>query len=450
MADRRVDAKPPGPRAAHKRIAVIGGGWAGLAAAVEATRRGHSVTLFEMAAQLGGRARSVAVDGLMLDNGQHILIGAYSATLALMRTVGIDPEHVLERLPLTLVGPDGIGLRLPRGAPTLAFVRGVLSHRGWRLRDRLGLLAAATGWMMRGFRCDARLSVAGLTAGLGIAVRHELIEPLCVAALNTPAHEASATVFLRVLKDALFSGPGSADLLLPRAGLSQLLPDPAAAWLAQRGAELRLSRRVARLARLSNGTWGTRGTWGTWSVDDEPFDQVVLATTSVEAARLTETISPEWSLSASALCFEPIVTVYLQADGARLPEPMLALPADNAIAPAQFVFDRSRLGGHDGVLAFVVSGAAPWVERGVPATVLATEQQARQRLNLQAGSTPRELRSFTEKRATFRCTPGLPRPSSFIAPGLHAAADYVDGPYPATLEGAIRSALQAVAALDAD
>ena len=425
-----------------KRIAVIGGGWAGLAAAVEATRRGHAVTLFEMAAQFGGRARSVAVDHRALDNGQHILIGAYSATLALMRTVGVDPARVLERLPLTLVGPDGVGLRLRSGPPTIAFARAVLAHRGWNLRERIGLLAAASRWMLQGFRCDATLSVDALTASLGPQVRAQLIEPLCVAALNTPAGEASATVFLRVLKDALFTGPGSADLLLPRAGLSELFPEPAVAWLAARGTELRTSRRVDRIWRNN----GVRD--GGWEVDGERFDHVVLATTSVEAARLTSDLAPQWSQLASALRYEPIVTVYLYREGTRLNEPMLALPSDEHAAPAQFVFDRGRLGGHHGVLAFVVSGAAPWVERGMRATVLATQQQAA-RLPGDAGLGLSELRTFTEKRATFRCTPGLRRPSAGIAPGLYAAADYVAGPYPATLEGAVRSAQEAIAAIDA-
>ena len=428
-----------GAASGAKRVAVIGGGWAGLAAAVEATRRGHAVTLLEMAAQFGGRARSVAVDHRTLDNGQHILIGAYSATLALMRTVGVDPARVLERLPLTLVGPDGIGLRLRSGPPTLAFARAVLSHGGWTLRERLGLLAAATRWMMQGFRCDPTLSVAALTASLAPQVHAQLIEPLCVAALNTPAREASALVFLRVLKDALFSGPGSADLLLPRAGLSELFPEPAAAWLAAHGAVLRLSGRVDRLEPASDGAW---------RVDGERFDQIVLATTSVEAARLTRNVAPDWSQLASGLRFEPITTVYLHREGTRLAEPMLALPSDEHTAPAQFVFDRGRLGGHDGVLAFVVSGAAPWVDRGMRATVLATQRQAAQLPN-DAGAGLSELRSFTEKRATFRCTPSLQRPAVSIAPGLCAAADYVAGPYPATLEGAVRSALEAVAALDA-
>jgi hypothetical protein len=124
------------------------------------------------------------------------------------------------------------------------------------------------------------------------------------------------------------------------------------------------------------------------------------------------------------------------------------LPSDEQEAPAQFVFDRGRLGGHDGVLACVVSGAAPWVERGMPATVQATRRQITRSAH-SALPALNELRSFTEKRATFRCTPGLRRPSRLIAPGLQAAADYVAGPYPATLEGAVRSAVEAVAALHA-
>ena len=106
------------------RVAVVGGGWAGLAAAVRATALGHQVTLFEMAPQLGGRARSVTHGGLTLDNGQHILIGAYRDTLALMRQVGVDPDAVLHREPLTLRYPDGSGLRLPAGPALLAFARG--------------------------------------------------------------------------------------------------------------------------------------------------------------------------------------------------------------------------------------------------------------------------------------------------------------------------------------
>ena len=97
------------------RIAVIGGGWAGLAAAVELAAAGVEVSLFEAARQLGGRARRVDIEGQTLDNGQHILLGAYSECLRLMRLVGADAQHLLHRLPLELAHPAaGFRLRLPR------------------------------------------------------------------------------------------------------------------------------------------------------------------------------------------------------------------------------------------------------------------------------------------------------------------------------------------------
>ena len=423
---------PPAARAGGRRLAVVGGGWAGLAAAIEGTQRGHHVTLIEMAPHLGGRSRGVDVAGMALDNGQHILIGAYTETLALMRTVGVDADEAFVRTPLRVTYPNGIGLQLNRGTPMIAFGGAVLRQRGWRLRERLALLAAAAGWVLNRFHCDPSITVAALTHRLPRAIRDDLIDPLCIAALNTPASDASARVFLRVLKDALFSGPGSADLLLPRLSLSELLPAPAQHWLCEAGATVHLRRRVEALAADGDG----------WSLDGERFDQVVLATTPIEAARLVREFAPDWSRTAAALRYEPIVTVYLQGDGVRLTEPMLALRAD-AHAPAQFVFDRGQLGGPAGLLAFVVSGAQPWVDCGLEITSHAVIAQARVAL----GVTLQRVQTLTEKRATFRCTPNLQRPAMRIAPNLHAAGDHVAGPYPATLEGAVRSGRSAVDAL---
>ena len=421
---------------AARRVAVIGGGWAGLAAAVEATRRGHQVTLYEMAPQLGGRAREVDFGDAVLDNGQHILIGAYSQTLALMRLVGVDTDWALLRTPLRVIYPDGAGLQLATGSPILAFAGAVLRYPGWRWRDKQALLLTATGWALRRFRCNPTLTVAELTSHLPAAVRDELLDPLCVAALNTPASHASATVFLRVLKDALFSGPGSADLLLPRLRLSQLWPLPAARWLAAAGASLRLSQRVDTLERSADG----------WSVNGESADTVVLACTTNEAARLTSALAPDWSRQAAALHYEPIVTVYARSPGSRLPQPMMALRS-NEYHPAQFVFDLGAISGLDGVFAFVVSGAASWVALGLEATTAATLQQAREALGTYLGSPVETLRSTTEKRATFLCTPQLQRPPQRVLPGLWAAGDYIQGPYPATLEGAMRSGTEAAASI---
>jgi hypothetical protein len=122
---------------------------------------------------------------------------------------------------------------------------------------------------------------------------------------------------------------------------------------------------------------------------------------------------------------------------------MLALRSQ-AGAPAQFVFDRGQLNPADpsaqGVLAFVIS-ASSGEREALERSVL---QQARDQLGLQQ---LQAIRTVVEKRATFACTPGLQRPEAEIAPSLWAAGDYVAGPYPATLEGAVRSGLDAVTRL---
>ena len=416
------------------KLVVVGGGWAGLAAAVRGVQAGHAVTLMEMAGQLGGRARGVDVDGLALDNGQHILIGAYRRTLDLLRTVGVDEALVFDRRPLELRYSDGRGLRMPGGPAWLGFGLAVATCSGWTWRDRAALLRAAAGWALAGFRCAPTLSVAQLCGGLPGAVRELLIDPLCVAALNTPAADASASALLRVLRDALFSGGGSADLLLPRRSLRAVLPEPAGAWLQAAGARVDLGRRVERIQAQGGG----------WLVDGEACDRVVLACTASEAARLTREVAPAWSAQASALRYEPIVTVYLRGPGARLPAPMTAL-LEGPQAPAQFAFDHGALGATPGLFAFVISGARIWVDAGLDVTAQAVLQQATR--DFPPGtwpSPPTLLKVLAEKRATFRCTPGLARPSAHIAPGLVAAGDYIEGPYPATLEGAVQAGENAV------
>lgn len=421
----------------RQRVAVIGAGWAGLAAAVEATRRGHDVALYEMAAQPGGRARSVAIDATTtLDNGQHILIGAYTQALALMRAVGVEPERVLLRRPLELLYPDGTGLRMPRGPVHLAFAWAVLRARGWSLAQRGALLARAATWLRHGMRNPGVQTVDDLCAGLPARIREDLIDPLCIAALNTPASEASATVFLRVLSDALFGGRGHSDLLLPRTSLSALLPEPALRWLIRQGADCQLGRRVGQLARDGAG----------WRVDDQAFDAVVLASSAVEAARLVASVNPSWSRSAAALRYEPIATLYLRRGAAPCASPMVALRSA-AEAPAQFAFDLERLGSHAGIVAFVVSGARKWLDHGMPALVDAVQRQALRDLPGSFGGGATLVHAAMERRATFACTPELQRPPMAIASGLYAAGDHVQGPYPATLEGAVRSGLDAARAI---
>jgi len=417
------------------KVAVVGGGWAGLAAGIAAVRGGHAVTLFEAARTLGGRARSLPAtlpDGspTTLDNGQHILIGAYSATLRLMQEIGIDPATVLLRLPLTLRFPDGSGLALPPWPAPLDAAWGIATATGWSVRDKASMLAAALRWQLRRFRCEPDATVLELCRGLTPRVMVELIEPLCVSALNIPAARADGTVFLRVVRDALF-GPGHGDwggsnLLLPRAALGDIFPQQAGQWLQQRGARLALGQRVQVIAARDAG----------WAVDGQPFDAVLLACPPWEAARLVRSSGANaqaWLAQCEALAHEALTTVYV-IGGPRLPLPMLALRS-SAEAPAQFVFDRSQLGGPAGLLAFVISasqGERETLQRQVLAQAAALGWTGLQ-----------PLQTVVERRATFACTPGLQRPGLQVAPGLLVCGDYVRGPYPATLEGAVRCGLEA-------
>lgn len=262
-------------------VAVIGAGWAGMAAAVGLAQAGMAPTVFETARATGGRARAFGGHGvqgepLVLDNGQHILIGAYAESLRLMRQVGVDVDRALLRLPLALAFPDGTGLRLPDLPPPWDALLGIARARGWQAADKLALLRTAALWRIRGFRCAPGTTVQQLCARLPARLMAEFIDPLCVSALNTPSQEACGQVFLRVLRDSLFSGRGGSNLLLPRTDLGTLFPETAAHWLQARGARVHTGRRVQALARTAQG----------WRVDGEPFDAVVLATSSTEAARL--------------------------------------------------------------------------------------------------------------------------------------------------------------------
>lgn len=430
------------------RVAVVGAGWAGCVAALELSTRGHQVVLLEASRQIGGRARRLDLEhagkSLSVDNGQHILIGAYAETLRIMRRLGLDPEQLLMRLPLTLRFADGRGLSLPsqrRLPAALAVTAGILGAQGWTLPEKLALLRWALRWQMRGFECDSDLSVEDLCRSLPQVLVDELIDPLCVSALNTPIGRASGSVFLRVLHDALLSSNSGSDLLLPRCDLSALLPDAAVQKLHEQGQSVALGARVLTLQRTASG----------WRLEVqleghrkmEETDAVVLACPSGEASRLVCALpqAQAWRQQAQALQHEAIATVYAYSTQARLQRPMMALRSgDDALA--QFVFDRGQLGGPPGLLAFVVSASAS--DRHTLEHSVLTQAERELGLSLQI------VQTVIERRATFACTPGLQRPGQHIAlppDRLLACGDYIAGPYPATLEGAVRSGLQAAALL---
>ncbi len=436
------------------KVLVAGAGWAGLACAIELTKAGHHATVLEASRAVGGRARALNVtlpDGTetVLDNGQHILIGAYSETLRLMREVGVNLQDALHRIPLTLLFPDGDALQLPdwKSPPIkgLDVAWGIVQARGWSWADKLSLLRAAAMWRLKGFECAPHESVATLCLRLTAPVMQMLIEPLCVSALNTPANRASGQVFLRILRDSLFAAPpeglqmASSNLLLPRTDLGSLFPQAATAWLVERGCQVITGQRLTHFESLSKDEHSAHILCQLDADFDQKFDALVLATPPVEAARLAQAAGyTQWASITQALQHEAIATVYATAEGAHLPEPMMALKS-SATQPAQFVFDRGQLTGQQGLLAFVVSasqGSAQEIEQAVIA-------QGREQLGLPK---LQALQTIIDKRATFACTPGLQRPPMRIAPRVLACGDYIEGPYPSTLEGAVRSGIAAARA----
>jgi squalene-associated FAD-dependent desaturase len=417
-----------------KQLTIVGAGWAGLAAAVAATQAGWHVQLFEAANTAGGRARSLSqsFEGKPLDNGQHVLIGAYRDTLALMRTVGLNPDLLLQRIPLDLRFADGQGLSLPNWPLPLNMLAGLSRAQGWTLKDKASLIQAAWAWQRGGFECEPNLTVAQLCeiSKLSHRVMTQLIEPLCLSALNTPLTDASATVFLRVLHDALLAGAGSSDLLVPNVDLGALMPDACLQWLKAHGAEIHLGMRISA-AQVS-----------ALQLSASADNAVLLACPPWEAARLTADIAPKWAYRCAELSHTAIATVYLHCKDAGfkgLPRPMIALHSD-AQAPAQFVFDKGALSEQHGLLAAVVSACT--AERDdVTEQVHAQVCEQLELVNVEV------VQTVVEKRATLACTPMLDRPEPFVADGLWACGDFIQGPYPSTLEGAVRSGQQVVTQL---
>jgi hypothetical protein len=310
--------------------------------------------------------------------------------------------------------------------------------------ERLQLLKVALHWQGAGFACPPQLTVEQLCAQLGPMVMADLIEPLCVSALNTPAHEASGKVFLRIMKDALFVPVGSSDLLLPRLDLGQLFPNAAIKWLDKNGASCQSGQRIESIVDSGiNSSKAPR-----WQLGDHKFDHLVIATPAWDAAHLLEKFNSAWASTAQQLKHEAIATVYVQGPlDFKLPLPMLALKTTQG-SPAQFAFDRGQIyteAGTPGLLAFVVS-ANKLSKEDVTHQVMGQLSA----LLIQLGQAALRIEAFkviqtvVEKRATFACIPNLKRPSARPCQGITVCGDYVEGPYPATLEGAIISGIQAV------
>lgn len=431
-------------------VAVVGGGYAGMAAAVALADGGLTVRVFESAPELGGRARRVAHRGLVLDNGLHIGIGAYRSLLSIGRRVRRSagaPGDGWQRRPLEWHVEGGLQMRAPRLPAPLHLAAALAGARGLATgarRDALRLMLAlrrtgyrlATDTTVQAF-LDAHHQRAPIVDGLWA--------PLCIAALNTPPERASAQIFANVLRDSLGAARAASDLLLPADDLSALFPDPAARHVESRGGSVHCGHRVERIEAATSGTgWQLRFAQER-AEPAGPFGAVVLAV----APRALAALTADWPelhdvhRCVAAYAHEPITSVYLQyPPSVTLAQPMTGF----ASGPGQWVFDRGALAGQAGLLGVVISASA--AQRSMDAGTLSAEVHRQLCALLPALPAPAWTKVITERQATFSCTPGLQRPGTLTAaPGVVLAGDHVASDYPATLEGAVRSGLQAADAV---
>lgn len=424
------------------KIAIIGAGVSGLAAAVWLAQHGfRNLTLFEARREAGGRTRSYVdpTTGDTLDNGQHLMMGCYRSTLEYLRK--IDSDSLLRRAPLFIRFHEAgrktpATLQLPpRSKPPVTLLAGLWNSRLLTMGEKiaatwLGLATdASSAKNSEGMTCAALFRKLHQPAGLV----KKLWAPIVLATINAPVEEASAVLFINVLREAFLSGREASDLLLPSSGLSELLIDPAIRMLEKNGATILLSSPVRAIEK--NGTAIQIITDS--SVKD--FDAVIYCGQSFDS------LPQEVRSSLPTFEYSPIVNAYFWLD-----RPVLRGPIHGFIGTTlQWVFPWPSNYAAER-LALTVSASDALAERTneeirhILWTDLCTSLPAAREARLM------HYQIIREKRATPLLTPSIqqsrPQAATTI-PGLFLGGDFIQNGLPATIEGAVRNGFSAAAML---
>ena len=426
-------------------IAIIGGGCAGLSAAVALVDKGYDATVFEASPHLGGRARTVLVEhnSLMnlLDNGQHILLGAYRETLALLRKIGIAENDAFLRLPLQIrmhssaEKPDFL-LKSEHLLPApFNLLFGLFGCEGLTFTER----ASAIKFMAQLKLASYQIAEDNILESYLIEKKQSrklielLWEPLCLAALNTPIAIASTRIFLNVLRDTFTGSKKNSDFLLPKADLSKLLANPLAQYIQTNGGTVQLNQQVRKI-EVNNHQFTV-----STKESSAQFSHVIVATPPANIAKILNNFIPLSNVisQTEALGYQPIYTVYIQyPTNTILPNIMTGFT--NKLS--QWAFDRGQLCGQKGLVSVVISGTGMHQQLSHDELALKVANELHQTFH----HLPKPLwhKVIAEKRATFSCVPNLARPTHKTdMPNLLLAGDYTYAPYPSTIEGAVRSGI---------
>ena len=438
------------------KIAVIGGGFAGFAAAVALQERRHEVVLLERRGVLGGRATSFhdAVTGEDVDNGTHLMLGAYRATLDLLRRAGAsDLVAFQDNLKLEWVDEQGVAALdcPPLGAP-LHLLVGLL---GLRVPLAVKLQAVRMGLAVRLGRRPDGLTLAEYLrrCGQGASARRLLWDPLALAILNAPVERAAAVLFHRVYQEAFLRDHRASCLVFPRRGWGVLI-ERIARYFEGRGGVVRRGARAETILVEDGRATGvryarraeTREEVAAGRTPEPRVERADAVVSAVPAHVLRGLLSEEWRARIPFAALErfgasPIVSVELWLDRLVVDRPMLGLRESQV----EWVFDKGRLYGREGApqhLAFVVSAANRSATKTNAEFVAAAEGALRRYFPAMAGATVRRALVLRDPLATFASSPELealrPGPDTPIV-GLFLAGDWTDTGLPATIEGAVRS-----------
>lgn len=422
-----------------QHIVIAGGGWSGLAAAVELAQHNYKVTLLESAKQLGGRARRVLFNNLPVDNGLHIGVGAYTELLNLLDVAGVDADKVFHRIPFqmhyTSTKKNHMVIPSSRLPKPINLLWSFIKASGFSIPEKIQALRFSAKLALGKLKLDSDISVQALLIKHGQSSRliHYFWEPICIGALNVAIHKASAEVFIAVMHDTFLQQRDYSDFIIPIADLGDIFPDPAMEYIESKGGSVRMGQRVTALEMDGEFVKGVYV-----GNDLIKADEVILALPHIIARRLLtrHDIFDPVSEQLSYMGQQPITTIYLKyPDTVTTGTPMLGMHD----TLGQWVFDRS-LNGQPGVMAVVISADGPHMK--MDNEKLAEHIAGELRQLFPEWPPHEESIVIKEKRATFYC--GVA--SNEVRPDIETpvdncwlAGDYTATGYPATLEGAVRS-----------